>query len=49
MTDTAVPATNNGKNILSTEEVVANGDGVTTITKTKTVRKEYLINLITFF
>jgi hypothetical protein len=39
MADTIVPATTNGKTISSMEETAVNGDVVTTITKTKTVRK----------
>jgi hypothetical protein len=48
MADTTVPATSNGKTVLSTEETVANGDVVTTITKTKTVRIEKLKFVLNF-
>ncbi len=41
MTDTAVSATN-GNTTTSTEQTVVNGDAVTTITKTKTVRTEFI-------
>jgi len=39
MADTVVPATTNGKTVSLIEETAVNGDVVTTITKTKTVRK----------
>lgn len=37
MTDTTITSIN-GKTVSSTEETVVNGDVVTTVTKTKTVR-----------
>jgi lupus La protein len=47
MADTTVPATSNGKTVLSTEETVANGDVVTTITKTKTVNSDHSVTTTT--
>jgi len=47
MTDTVVPATSNGKTVSSTEETVANGDVVTTLTKTKTVNADQSVTITT--